>query len=372
MRQWNLLRLRDELHRRGITKESFKSKIESVTKLLYKTRYQPIYNAIQSGMIVNAVALIGFRGLLRWQTQTDTTFSREISDRVRVIACLTTLPNIIHSDSPSDTLSTSEWHSIRKSLGAGDDDTIVVVWGDKNDAETGAKEIAIRALEATIGIPSETRQALRDGTNGFERILPGPDRMYPDTDLPPKKVTNGRLEHIRTTLPMPIWERERWYKELGIPEDTIELLVISPYAKLFEILVKEWKLNPTLCAVAFIQWRKYLKRNGNSIDILDPETMRNIFDAYRTQKITRDGILPLMKEIIANGGFNTDLLPLSCLEKEANATIKESSQLLSELTIRHPEKKTEIQMGLVMEKLRGRFSGAKIAEKIGFRKEVRK
>ncbi|HCV41854.1 MAG TPA: Glu-tRNA(Gln) amidotransferase GatDE subunit E, partial [Bacteroidetes bacterium] len=182
MRQWNLLRLREELHKRGVTAESFKSTTEDVTKLLRRTRYQPVSSTIASGGVVNCVVLRGFKGLLRWQTQTDTYFSREISDRVRVISCLTTLPNIVHSDSTSETLATSEWQTVKKTTGATDNDTVVIVWGDKQDAESGAREIAIRAKEATVGIPSETRQALRDGTNGFERILPGPDRMYPDTD----------------------------------------------------------------------------------------------------------------------------------------------------------------------------------------------
>jgi glutamyl-tRNA(Gln) amidotransferase subunit E len=135
MRQWNLLRLMDELHRRGITTETFQSKTENITKLLRKTRYEPIHQAIQGGMVVHAVVLSGFHGLLRWQTQTDTYFSREISDRIRVVACLTTLPNIIHSDNLSETLASSEWRSIKKTVGAAEDDTIVIVWGEKEDAE---------------------------------------------------------------------------------------------------------------------------------------------------------------------------------------------------------------------------------------------
>ena len=56
-------------------------------------------------MKISVVVLKGFKDLLHWQTQTDTYFSKEISDRVRVIACLTTIPNLIHSDSKSDTIS---------------------------------------------------------------------------------------------------------------------------------------------------------------------------------------------------------------------------------------------------------------------------
>ncbi len=43
-------------------------------------------------------------------------------------------------------------------------------------------------LDALDGVPHETRQPLPDGTTDFERILPGPDRMYPDTDSAPIPV----------------------------------------------------------------------------------------------------------------------------------------------------------------------------------------
>ncbi len=194
MRQWNLLKLREELNSRGITKETFKAHSDTITKFIRKTNYQPIRLALNQGYIVKCVVLKGYKDILHWKTQTDTYFSREISDRVRVVACLTHLPNIVHSDSKGDTLSSAEWQNIRKALNAENGDCIVLVWGNEQDTATAVNEIIIRAKEAAIGIPSETRQALRDGTNGFERILPGADRMYPDTDLPPQSVTGRTPE----------------------------------------------------------------------------------------------------------------------------------------------------------------------------------
>ena len=170
MRQWNLLRLREELKKRDVTTESFRSKSDHVTRLLRKTTYTPIAAALQEEKVVGSVILRGFKGLLNWQTQTETYFSKEISDRVRVVACLTTLPNIIHSDSTSETISIAEWQKVKKGIGATDKDTVVIVWGNSMDVDTAMKEIAIRAKEATVGVPSETRQALKDGTTGFERI----------------------------------------------------------------------------------------------------------------------------------------------------------------------------------------------------------
>jgi glutamyl-tRNA(Gln) amidotransferase subunit E len=256
MRQHNLLRLRDELHRRGITDATFTAKMDDVSRHIRKTRYKPLQDAVAAGLTITSVLLKNFSGLLRWQTQTDTYFSREISDRVRVVACLTTLPNIIHSDSATETLSSSEWQAVKKTIGAAPDDTVVIVWGSARDSQTGASEIAIRAKEATIGIPSETRQALRDGTNGFERILPGPNRMYPDTDLPPRRITQEHLGRIAQRVPRPFWEREQWYRKLAVPEDLVSPLSISPHARLFETAVNEWHLPPTLTAVVLIQYPK--------------------------------------------------------------------------------------------------------------------
>ncbi|MFA5405574.1 MAG: Glu-tRNA(Gln) amidotransferase subunit GatE, partial [Ignavibacteria bacterium] len=300
MRQWNLLRLREELKSRNITPDTFEAKTDDITKLLRKTKYQPISNEISNGIKVNCVTLKGFNGLLRWQTQTDTYFSREISDRVRVISCISTLPNIIHSDSTGETLATSEWRNIRKAIGANDNDAFVIVWGSNVDCDLAAKEVIIRAREATIGIPSETRQALKDGTNGFERILPGADRMYPDTDLPPKKITQERLDKIKSNLPDYYWDRENWYKKLNIPPDVIPGLAISKYAELFKKLVNEWKINPVLASVVLIQYPKRLLRKKLKIELLTVVIMEEIFDAYKKGLIYKEGILIAMELAVKN------------------------------------------------------------------------
>ncbi len=359
MRQWNLLRLREELHRRGVTPETFRSETEDVTRLLHRTSYQPLRTALDAGLAANAVVLRGYRGFLNWQTQTDTYFSREISDRVRVIACLTTLPNIAHSDSPSESLSSPDWESVRKALKATRDDTVVVVWGNRDDAKTGAQEIAIRAREAATGIPSETRQALYDGTNGFERILPGPDRMYPDTDLPPKQVTAERLEKIRAALPVPVWTRESFYRELHIPEDVVRPLGMSAFAGLFDKLVKEWKIDPTLAAVALVQFLKRLRKEGLGAASLTEDNLKKIFELYRDGKIAREGIYLAM-----SGALPLDRPPAVPSGEDIDALVRRLSERLGSMTIHNPEKKSHILAGLVMGELRGRAGGAAVAAKI--------
>ena len=364
MRQFNLLRLREELHRRGITEDAFEARDEEVTKLLRKTHYMPVKNAIADGMKAQCVLLRGFKGLLRWQTQTDTFFSREISDRVRVIACLTTLPNIIHSDSPSETLASSEWQMLKKALSATENDTLVLVWGNTVDAKAGASEIAIRAKEATIGVPSETRQALRDGTNGFERILPGPNRMYPDTDLPPRRIMRDHLKDIGTRVPRPFYENIRWYNELGIPDDVKHPLSISPYSVLFESAVKRWGLHPTLASVALIQLPKRIARRLGRRVSFSSHSMKELLLALKDYALAREGILPALWEIASGREFTRDSLPPRCTDAELDETMNKSLMVLSKMTVRHPEKKSELLMGLIMNDLRGRIDGHVVATRI--------
>ncbi len=362
MRQWNLLRLREELHRRGITEETFDAKTDDVTKLLRKTYYEPISNAIAQGKVVKCVTLRGFKGLLSWKTQTDTFFAKEISDRVRVIACLSQLPNIVHSDSAENTLSTNEGKKIRKFVGADDDkDTLVLVWGDSQDAETAANEIIIRAKEATIGIPSETRQALRDGTNGFERILPGPDRMYPDTDLPPIMITEERVKRLSNRLPEKFWLREKHYKKIGVPEDLIEPLSISKFAGIFDYAVNELSVEPKLAATVLIQFVKRLKKNKYNINYLNEDNLKALFEAYKKGRLVKDGFYTAMQNLInARGVVDDAVIPEPADEKDIRIAFKLKLEEIYNMKLYNPDKRKELMSAMVISHLRGRVNGQDI------------
>jgi len=365
MRQWNLLRLREELKGRKITPDSFKAESFDVTTILKKPHYAPLKEAVEVGLKIKCVLLKGFTGLLHWETQTDTYFSKEISDRVRVIACLTSIPNLIHSDSKSDTITSSDWQRIRKFVGATESDTLVIVWGNEEDSKTAVNEIIIRAKEATIGIPSETRQALSDGTNGFERILPGADRMYPDTDLPPKKISDEKLNEIKKWLPEKFWKRIEWYKELNIPEDTIKDLSISKYAELFKKAVTKWKVNPTTAAVVLIQYPKRLKKTGHNTELLNGNIFSEILKAHSKGKIPGDAILSALQNVIELGLFTEEIFFKPINDEELNFHIVSTSDELKKIKLFNEEKTRHILMGLLMNKLRGRIAAPYVAKKIG-------
>jgi len=369
MRQWNLLRLREELKKRNITADTFKAESSDITNVIKKPHYEPLKAAVNSGLKIKCVTLKGFKDLLHWGTQTDTYFSKEISDRVRVIACLTTIPNLIHSDSKGDTITSSDWMKVRKAVNADDKDTLVIVWGTEGDTETAAKEIIIRAKEATIGIPSETRQALSDGTNGFERILPGADRMYPDTDLPPKKITEETLSEIKKWLPEHFWERQKWYRELKIPEDTIEELSISEYAEVFKKAVNDFKISPTTAAVVLIQYPKRLNKENCNIENLTVEIFENIFKKYSEEKIPRDAILTTLKNVLELGLFVDEVIPPPIKKDDAKKEASTLSENFDNKKLYNKERKEKVLMGILMKKFRGRIPAPAVGEMIGLKEE---
>jgi glutamyl-tRNA(Gln) amidotransferase subunit E len=352
------------LHNRGITEDTFEAKTDDVTKILRKTYYEPVSNAIAQGKIVKCITLRGFKGLLSWKTQTDTFFAKEISDRVRVIACISQLPNIVHSDSAENTLSTNEGQKIRKFVGADDEkDTLVLVWGDPADAETAAKEIIIRAKEATIGIPSETRQALRDGTNGFERILPGPDRMYPDTDLPPIQITDERIHNLRINLPEKYWMRENRYKEIGLTDDLIQPLSISKFAKLFDYASENLKIDPKLVANVLIQFIKRLQKNNYDVYLLTVDNLKPLFEAFKDGKMVKDSFYYVMRNIIENNGEITDnTIPSPATEQDIKVAFKHGLEQIYKISFYHSDKRKDVLIGLILTELRGRVNGKDILD----------
>lgn len=364
MRQWNLLRLREELLRRGIGTEAFKASAEDVTKVVRRTSFQPLQAALAAGLVAQGVVLRGFRGLLNWQTQTDTYFHNEISDRVRVVACLTLLPNLVHSDSLGEGLSGAEWSAVKKALGAWENDAVLVVWGAEADAKLAAQEIILRAKEATIGVPSETRQALPDGTNGFERILPGPDRMYPDTDLPPKQIAADRLAWLQAGLPASIPAREAWYRELGVPRDLVEQLSLSPFAGLFEKAVKERGIGPKLAAVILVHHPKRWKRRGFRLEAGTSEAagvLDAVFEALQNRRLYKEGVAEVLDAALASGRPVAALLPDPGPGEVSDADQARIAGLLTGPRWLDAARRHRRAMGLLMESWRGRIDAAAAA-----------
>ncbi|MCP4590895.1 MAG: Glu-tRNA(Gln) amidotransferase subunit GatE, partial [bacterium] len=298
-RQCSLLAIRSRLKDRGVIPDTFEHRMDDVTRIVTKTQYAPMRAALEEGHRVMCVVLKGFGGILNEPTQEHTTFAREFSDRVRVIACLTPLPNIVHSDTASESLYGKDWQRLRHKMKANPDDALILVWGDEADVRCAADEIVIRAKEATVGVPSDTRQGLKDGTNGFERVLPGANRMYPDTDLPPLAISAERLARIASNLPEYVWDREKRYRSMGLGEEVVATLSLSRRADLFLRVVDELKCAPAFAAIVLCERLKAFRRRGLDPERVSDDEVFEIFKAHAAGRLTRAGVLEVLGRLLA-------------------------------------------------------------------------
>jgi len=363
-RQKALLEIRELLRARGLSPENFKPESFDVTDILKATSYLPIKRFGNGPIKIKCVRLPMFLGILRYPTQPGTNFAKEISDRVRVIACLDKIPNIIHSDSDDETIGSANWMKIKKQCHCEPTDALVVVWGEPRDVDTAVQEIAIRAREAIIGVPNETRQALPDGTTGFERILPGPDRMYPDTDLPPIALSNERIARIQANLPPAPWERQQRYAASGLPDFMIDQLLLSGRADLFDQLTERFQTPPMFTAVCLTQLLKHLKRKGLPIARLTDHHIMILFEALQKQQIVPEAIPIILEQWLSHPSSSIESLLAQYQivnHNEVRQIVHKVIEQFGGEPMADPTKRFSYLMGKAMIQLRGRVPGKAVA-----------
>ncbi|MBU0755322.1 MAG: hypothetical protein KJ645_09290, partial [Planctomycetes bacterium] len=315
-RQVNLLKLCAELHRRGFEKpDSIRIEHADVTELLTSSplsflhrenwerflesaERRPGFEMGKGPFCVRAIRLRGLAGTLSWPGQPVLTFAHELAGRVRVIACLDQDPILLHSEKWPDYMGArEELERVRKRVHCRPEDGLVVVWGAEEDTVCAADEIRIRYGEATIGVPNETRQPYADGFTDFERILPGPDRMYPDTDSPPQRITRERVDGLRYSLPEPPWEREERYGKSGVPRDVIFYLIRRGGARLVDLVVRQSAADIRQACFFFGEKIKGLRRDGVSVDKIRDEQWCEFFRLVKEKPVLMDAWKPLVKRM---------------------------------------------------------------------------
>jgi glutamyl-tRNA(Gln) amidotransferase subunit E len=318
-RQVNLLRLRDELHGRGL-RGAYDVRVETadVTGFVGSSALAPLraeswewyvrsqgrrpgFELGQGPFRVLAVRLPGLAGTLAWPTQPGRTFADELAGRVRVIAGLDQPPILFSSETwPRE--AGEDLARLRAASRCGDKDGLVLVWGPERDAHTAADEIRLRYVDATDGVPNETRQPFADGSTDFERILPGPDRMYPDTDSPPTRVTRERVDRLRATLAERPWDREARYVAAGVPVPVVHYLVRRGGAALVDRVVAEAAADLRRAAFFFGERLKGLRRAGVAVDRIPAEAWVELFRAFAARPARREAWEILVRRMAVHEG----------------------------------------------------------------------
>jgi glutamyl-tRNA(Gln) amidotransferase subunit E len=187
-RQKSLLQIRNDLLTRIPLWKEWKISYAFISDNNAAASSNQVLEALNKNYTLVAVNLPDFKGILSFFTQPGRMFADEISDRLKVIACIEK-PNMTHSESLDSDSKSIDFKYISKLLDASDEDAQILIWGPEADIPTALETIEERCKMAFIGVPNETRKSLENGTTMFERVLPGADRMYPDTDSAPISIS---------------------------------------------------------------------------------------------------------------------------------------------------------------------------------------
>ena len=311
LRQKALLDIQRELASRGLNAENLDIFEADITDELHNTRSPNLAEAIKKGHRIRGIRLGGMKGILNTPTQPGRMFSSELAGRVRVIACLDEIPNLYHTDNyPEYPRNHIDARLIRLALKLGGDDVGVIAWGPEADTITATSEIRNRILEAFDGVPCETRQHLRDGLTDFERILPGADRMYPDTDHPPVRIAPERVELIRKGLPEPTYKVEERFLEYGLPKDTLRDLALSRRIALVDRLAKE-KRDMKLVGRLVGQAARSLARQGIDTSGVTDDALASLVEACEEHRVQARFYEKALRRLVAEPNLSTVALAQS-------------------------------------------------------------
>ncbi len=228
--------------------------------------------------------------------QPGKTFADEIEGRLKVIACLER-PNMVHSEDMNPVFNENMLKKRSTLLQSGDNDAQIVFWAPEEDMKTAMETIEERCMMAFEGVPNETRKALDDGTTIFERVLPGADRMYPDTDSAPIPIKDENIENIRKALPIGLNKRMEQLKKWKIPEDCYYYILRNNLMPLLEKMINELKVSPKWAGTLLGHKLKHIEGQNSSSVLFEYELVYQLIEFLQKEKIDLD-ILCSMLEIL--------------------------------------------------------------------------
>jgi glutamyl-tRNA(Gln) amidotransferase subunit E len=366
-RQLALIEIKKELRKRNLVPEGMEAETKDLSRIFVKSQ-----SKLFKGKQVHGIRLKGFTGLLGKELQPSRRFGTELADYARQRAGLA---GLVHSDEDLGKykLSLQEIQGIKQELGIQEGDAFVLLVASYDTALKGFQVIIERCKQAFFGVPEETRNPLDEGNSEYSRPLPGPARMYPETDIPVMPISNERLNALRARLPKWPEERLQEYTAKGLSRQLAEKMVLDNYACLFEELIGRG-FDATITAKLLLEDLITLRRNGIPVGNLSKEMIEGVLLALKDGKITKEVLLDVVGAWAKNQLLSLDEIIKGIIgEKlgsgEVEKAIQEIIEANNELVREKGSGALSALMGEAMSKLKGKASGKEISrilkEKLG-------
>ena len=283
-RQYALLRIKDLLNERVKDVSKWKINHIEIDQNEFKFSYQPLIEAKKEAYKIIAINLPMFKGILSHFTQPTKCFADEISDRLKVIACIEK-PNMTHSEVFEKVITDINFQKIAELLGTTDEDAWVLLWGPEDDIPTAIETVEERCQMAFERVPNETRKSFPDGSTIFERVLPGADRMYPDTDSKPIPLHDDYIQEIAKRIPVDVSVRMQQMREWGVPEDTFTFILKKNLVPLMEKIWQDLKIDPKFTGCFLGHIMKHVENNYKNQDEFSYESIYDLFKFLKEKDI---------------------------------------------------------------------------------------
>jgi glutamyl-tRNA(Gln) amidotransferase subunit E len=365
-RQLNLIKISEELKKSGVKEEEIREEFFDVSDVFKQTKCKVIRKALDKNQQVLAVKLPKFKGFLKRELLPNFRLGTEMADRARFWG---RVGGIFHTDElPAYGITEEEVEEPKKAVEAEERDAVVFVADNPENARDALKAVVERAREAIKGVPEETRAANPDGTTRYMRPRPGAARMYPETDIPPTKITRDYIKEVSSRLPeLPEQKLERLMKDYGLNQKLAKQILDFEYSELFEVVVKESGVSSTTVAVFLTETLKALKRDGVQIEKVSENKMREIFRSISSGELTKEALPEIFSWLSkhedesiqeAINGLGLKIISKEELEKIVDAIIEANKGLVEE----RGAKAFGILMGMVMKEVRGKASTTLVSE----------
>lgn len=225
----------------------------------------------------------------------------------------------------------------------------------------------VEIIENGGKIDQETR--LFDALNGETRTMRSKEdamdyRYFPDPDLPPLVLSQEFVEEIRKTLPeLPSAKKERYIKELGIPEYDAGVLTIgSEITAYFEELIK--KHEPKIC-VTWLTVELFGRMNKLGIDFenlkVKAQNLVELLDLIKSGEISGKIAKDVLDVMFETGESASKIVESKGLKQVSDTSAIE--KIIDEVMVKNPNFVEEYRSG--KDKLFGFFVGQVMKESKG-------
>ena len=304
-RQAKLIEIKRELEKRLGARSGWKKLlVKNVSKIFSNTDCKLIKKAITQGSEVVGVLLPGFAGVLGVELTPGHRMGKELSDYAKA---KTGVSGLIHSGEELGKygISREEAHNVGWALECGGGDGWAICVAEEAIAKKSleaALERAVYAVEA--GVPKETRRAEGE-TTVFMRPLPGSARMYPETDVPPVRVSNALVQRITAGLPESFEEKiTRLVDGRGLGRQLAEAVVKSGRLQEFEGLLEKTGAEPVLVATTLLQTLVALSREGVEVQKISVEELEKSLSGVARGEIVKAALPAVLRGIAGGKDFH--------------------------------------------------------------------